>query len=366
MKARFQREALLAACQLASAAVPSKDIKPVLRNFKLVATSERCDLMATDLEVGICLSVDGFVVDEPGDAVVPAALLIEILREVREPELTMDCTADNVHVAGPDSEFDLPSEDPGAFPEWPLFEDDGYHEIAAGSLREMIRRTLFATNTSAGRFVMNGVAWVASADSIDLVATDGKRLAVCRGAATCQGESGSGKPIVPNKAMAMLEKSLKVDDSELVKVIFRQNDVMFRVGSLSLYSMLVDGRFPDYEKILPTKHSSTATIKAGRFCAAVRQAAVSADSEARKVSFTFEGERLKLKAEGSTRGRSCVEMPVEFDGRNPIVFMFNPANIVEMLRVLDPDTELSFEMTKGEQPAMFRCEGYRYLVMPMS
>src|SRR5262249_38675747 len=142
MRALCHREGLLAACQLTSAAIPAKDLKPILKNLKAVAGEGRCTLIATDQEVGIRLDVQGLTIQEPGEAILPAEKLIAILRESRDTELIIEadpaaCTVHNDSKTAPLS-FEMPSEDPALFPDFPTFVDDRYHEISAGSLREMI------------------------------------------------------------------------------------------------------------------------------------------------------------------------------------------------------------------------------------
>src|SRR5207237_5803018 len=90
MRAECRREGLLSVCQLASAAVPSRDVKPILKNLKAVASDGRCTLMATDMEVGIRLDVRGLTIQEPGEAILPAAQLIAILREARDEQLSIE------------------------------------------------------------------------------------------------------------------------------------------------------------------------------------------------------------------------------------------------------------------------------------
>src|SRR5436309_2653051 len=145
MKALCKRESLLAACQLTSAAIPTKDLKPILKNLKAVAGDGRCTLIATDMEVGIRLDVQGLQIEEPGEAILPAAKLIAILREARDQELALEADASACVIRGAQVEFEMPSEDPAQFPDFPTFADERHHEISAGSLREMIRRTIFAT-----------------------------------------------------------------------------------------------------------------------------------------------------------------------------------------------------------------------------
>ena len=90
MRADCDRESLLAACQLVSAAVSSRDVKPILRNFKVIAEGDRCTLMATDLELGIRFDVQNLIIQEPGEAILPAARLVAILREARDTRLSIE------------------------------------------------------------------------------------------------------------------------------------------------------------------------------------------------------------------------------------------------------------------------------------
>src|SRR3954466_6450877 len=128
MRALCRREGLLSACQLASAALPSRDVKPILKNLKAVARDGRCTLIATDQEVGIRLDVQGLTIEEPGEAILPAAKLIAILREARDEQLIIEadpsaCVVRNDNRSSPLS-FEMPSEDPAQFPDFPNFVDD--------------------------------------------------------------------------------------------------------------------------------------------------------------------------------------------------------------------------------------------------
>ena len=100
MKAICHREGLLSACQLASVAVAARDVKPILRNIKAIVEDDRCTLMATDLELGIRLDVRGLKVEEPGEAILPAARLVSILRESTDEELTIEADPDACVVRG--------------------------------------------------------------------------------------------------------------------------------------------------------------------------------------------------------------------------------------------------------------------------
>jgi DNA polymerase III subunit beta len=367
MKALCHREGLLSACQLASVAVQARDIKPILKNLKAIADDGRCTLMATDLELGIRLEVRGLEVLEAGEAILPAARLIAILRESQDEQLTIEADNNTCIVRGQYNEFEMPSEDPANFPDLPAFTDEKYHEIAAGVLREMIRRTIFATATESPRYSMTGVLWEVEDNQARLVATDGRRLALAQGAASAHGgHSTQGQsPVVPTKAMGLLERNLQ-DDSELVRVSLRPNEVLFRTERAVIYSRLVEGRFPNYREVFPKKQTVKVPLTVGPVLTAVRQAAIMTEDESRRVVFHFAKKKLTLAAQGATTGRSKVELPLDYDGKD-VDINFNPTFIVDMLRVLPVDGELTLELVDGVSPALFRSgSDYQYLAMPLS
>ncbi len=261
----------------------------------------------------------------------------------------------------------MPSEDPANFPDLPTFAEEKYHELSAGALREMIRRTAFAAAAEMTRYSMTGVLWEVDEDHVKLVATDGRRLALAQGEAKAHGgHSTKGQmPVVPSKAMSLLERNLQ-DDDETVQVSVRPNEVLFRTERAVIYSRLVEGRFPDYRQVLPKKSATKVPLSVPAFTAAVRQAAIMTDEESKRVVFRFAKKMLTLQAQGANTGRSKVEMPIEYEGK-ALDIAFNPVFVIDMLKVLPADAELVLELTDGNTPALFRSgANYLYLVMPLT
>src|SRR5262245_20218313 len=292
MKLFCEREALLQDCQLVAAAVSPRDIKPILRNLKAVATGDKCTLMATDLELGIRLEVRSPQIMEAGAAILPASRLASILRETTDDHLTIDADANRCLITGATTEFEMPGEDPADFPDIPTFSDGKHHELTAGVLRTMVRRTAFAAARESTRYAMTGVLWETEGKTARLVATDSKRLALCTGEAKeVGGHEAKGQHLVPTKAMALLERTL-LDDEQLVKVSLRPNDVLFQTDRAMIYSRLVEGRFPPYKDILPKKSAAKIPLAVTPFLAAVRQAAIMTDEESKRVTFHFGHKKL--------------------------------------------------------------------------
>src|SRR5262249_50312732 len=156
----------------------------------------------------------------------------------------------------PHNEFEMGGEDPAEFPVVPEFTEGKYHELSAGALREMIRRTVFAAATENPRYAMNGTLWELEGDKAKLVATDGRRLAAAEGRATAVGgkDTRGEVHVVPTKAMQLLERNLQ-DPDEKVRVCLRPNDALFKTERAMICSWLVEGRYPPYKEVFPKKQT---------------------------------------------------------------------------------------------------------------
>ncbi|MCS6978384.1 MAG: DNA polymerase III subunit beta [Gemmatales bacterium] len=368
MKAVFDREALLHAFQTVSGVVPSRPVRPVLANGKLVVESDRAVLAATDLDaVGIRYEIRGVQVRQPGVVLAPCHQTASILKEMPDQEITLTGDEQRCVIEGSASEFEVPSEDPAQYPDVPSWQGENYHQIAAGVLRELITRTAFAAAVEGARYALNGVMWELGPERFRLVATDGRRLAVADAVGIMHGKHSteSQTPVVPTKAMTLIERSL-TDPEEQVFVAFGPNEVLVKTSRAEVYGRLVEGRFPPYKEVFPKKHTARVKLTAGPFLAAIRQAATISDPESRGVSFAFGKGKVTLSSVASQAGRAKVEMPLEYDGK-ALQIAFDPRFLTDMLRVLEPDSELTLDLLDENSPALFRVgESYQYIVMPLA
>ena len=305
------RDGLLSACQIVGIAVPTRTTMPVYQNIKAIAEADKFTLMATDLEVGIRYELRGLAVEEPGEAILPVARLTSILRETPDSEIRLDADERRTRVNTSVSEYEMPGEDPASFADISNFvPGERYHELAAGDLQRMIRRTVFAAARDEGKYAMRGVLWDLEEKKARLVATDGKRLAVTSGPCVTQGEAGDKKVhshLVPPKAMSLLERILADGDaSQPVQVSLRANDALFKTERAVIYSRLVEGRFPPYRDVIPKKANAKIPLVVNDFLSAVRQAAIMTDDESKRITFHFAPGKLTLEAQGATTGRSKV------------------------------------------------------------
>ena len=210
MKVTCDRQELLTAFQTAASVVPSRSPKPILQNIKLEVSESGAILLATDLEIGIRIQVAGIQVDVPGSAILPLARFGSILRESSDDTLRLESDGQATLVRGERSEFKLPAENPQEFPSVADFTEKSYHELPARALKEMIRRTIFATDNESSRYALGGVLLEMGPDKITAVGTDGRRLAKMEVPARSEGghQSGDSMTIVPTKAMQLIDRAL--------------------------------------------------------------------------------------------------------------------------------------------------------------
>ena len=262
----------------------------------------------------------------------------------------------------------MPSENPEEFPKVTAFEEEKYHEMPARFFREIVRRTVFATDNESSRYALGGVLVELTADGITAVATDGRRLARQEGPATSVGghKSGDRTTIIPTRAMQLIERAL-ADNDENIQLSTRDNDLLIRSGRTVIYSRLVEGRYPKWRNVFPRRENNIKVeMVVGPFYAAVRQAAIVTSEERRGVDFTFGGGKAVLAAHGAEYGESHVELPITYDGAE-VVITLNPRYMSDFLRVLDAEQTVTIELRNAESAAVcFTQDGYGYVIMPLA
>ena len=364
MKITCERESLLEAFQTVAAVAPNRSPKPILQNVKLDVSKDSALLMATDMEVGIRMEVSGIQTDVEGKALLPVSRFGSILRESSDDELVIEADPQGTTVRGERSEFKLPGSNPDEFPDVAAFEEKSHHEVPARLLKELIKRTLFATDTESSRYALGGVLLEFENDKITAVGTDGRRLAKMEGPAMSVdgGSSTDTMTIVPSRAMQLMERSL----SE-VQIAAHSSDVQVKSPRATIYARLVEGRFPKWRDVLPQRTGSTKIeLTAGPVFAAVRQASIVASDESRGILLTFEAGTLTLAGQTAEVGQSRVELPIAYDGE-AIAISLDHRFVADFLKALDPEKSFTLDVQDGDAAALFTTDdGYGYVVMPLA
>ncbi len=371
MKVICDRAALVEAVNLVGSVVASRTPTPVLQCVKLTATDGQLTMAATDLEVGIRLGVDQVDVQKPGEALIPADKLIQIVRACDDPTLTLETKEHTIHIRGKGSHFTIFGFDPK---EAPVVRDFAQVkvdcELEAGVLRTAISRTLFAAAAEHSRYAINGVLFEREGKKIRLVATDGRRLAVAR----CEAKpvaTGGGKItcIIPTKALTLINK-LIVDPEAAVKLAIEDNQAIFSVGeghdAAILSTNLVEGAFPPFEDVIPTDQDKKVTFDAGELSSAIRRAALLTNEESKGVRLSFADKKLTLTSRAPEMGEAEIHMDLDkYDG-DALEIGFNPGFIIDALKVVD-GCEVIIELKAANKPGVLRTgNDFTYVLMPVN
>lgn len=369
MKISCDREQLWHAFQTVASVAPARSPKPILQNVKLEASGDSVTLLATDLEVGIRHMVSGIDTLVPGMAVLSVSRFGSILRESNDQTLHIESDSSGITIRGERSQFRLPAENPAEFPQVTDFEESNYFEISARLLRELIRRTVFATDSESSRYALGGVKLEFGNENVTAVGTDGRRLAKMTGPITQSGSAivGDQMVIVPTRAMNLIERAIAPNDSE-IQLALKGNELLVRSPRATISARLLEGRFPDWKKVFPEGGSNAVSLElaVGATHTAVRQAQIVTSEESRGVDFTFGEGMLVLAGKAAEVGQSRIELPIGYNGAELTVTL-DPRFVTDFLKVLDAEKTFTFEAKDAESAAVCKTDdGYGYVIMPLS
>jgi DNA polymerase III subunit beta len=354
---------------MVSGVVPTRSPKPILQNVKLIAdVDDGSVLIGTDLEVGIRHRVLGIKVEKPGTVILPTTQIGSILRTGTDPVLTIETDADRLIVQGMHSEFVLPLEDASLFPEVPDFAAPSYHIVGASDLKKLIRRTIFATDVESTRYALGGVLVELTVESIAMVGTDGRRLARMSAPAEAKNNPPpqGGSPVIPVKALKLIERNLADDDPPVHLTLQTGTAVLMRSERAVIYSRLVEGRFPRYQDVFPANTDVKIPLEVGSLRMAVEQASIVTSEESRGVDFQFGSGMLRLTSQSADVGSSHVELPIAYEGKT-IEITFDPRYLIDALKTLDDTTSITAELIDSKNAAVFKTNDlYTYVVMPLT
>lgn len=384
MKVIVDRAALLEAVGLTASIAAQRSPRPQLQCIHLVANKGGGDspagtlaLSATDTEIAVRISTAQVDVQEEGSALILGDKFRSIIQaEEGEPTLTLEAEDDRCVIRGQDARFTVFGYPPADFPDTAgVPKPDQCRDVFAvdaGVLGNMISRTIFSTARENSRYAINGVLLKRNAKKLEMVATDGRRLALSRG--TASDVQGDGSPcIIPTKALNLVNKLL--DGTGSVRVCITDNQAVFvfdadddSADTAIVATNLVEGTFPPYEEVIPRDQDKKATFYVPALASAVRRAALLTNEESRGVRMAFDSgdKTLKLSSRAPELGESEVQVDISgYDG-DSIEIGFNPGFISEALKVV-ADDQVVLEMKAPNRPGLLKAgSDFMYVVMPVN
>ncbi|HSH47051.1 MAG TPA: DNA polymerase III subunit beta [Halomonas sp.] len=365
MKFSISREALLRPLTLVAGVVERRHTLPVLSNVLMRVEQDQVSLTGTDLEVELVGRTVANQVDEAGSITLPARKLMEICKSLPDmSELEFSLEAERAVLRSGRSKFTLSTLPAAEFPSIDDGEGDTELSLPRGTLKHLIDMTAFAMAQQDVRYYLNGMLLEFTANLVRAVATDGHRLAVCsRPVETVLGEPH--KLIVPRKGVMELARLLD-DGEEPVSLTLGATHVRAHTGDFTFTSKLVDGKFPDYERVLPRGGDKVLLADRAGLRQMLSRTAILSNEKYRGVRLHLEENNLKVMANNPEQEEAEENIGVEYSGAS-LEIGFNVAYLIDVLNVLGED-RVQMTLADSSSSALLEEPGggdALYVVMPM-
>lgn len=370
MRLVIDRSELLRALGHVTSVVERRTTIPILSNVMLKASGSEILLKATDLEREVVEAAPAEVTT-PGVTTVPAQMLHDIVRKLpdgSEVEITRDAERERLTITAGHSRFALQTLAADDFPDLAAGEMSHTFEVSAADLKTLIEKTRFAISSEETRYYLNGiylhVAQAAGGQVLRAVATDGHRLAQLD-LERPKGAEGMPGIIIPRKTVHEVHRLLE-DSDAMLTVGVSTTKVRFEIGPITLTSKLIDGSFPDYQRVIPQGNDKKMSVSNAQFMAAVDRVSTIASERGRAVKLNIGRDKLILSVTNPDGGSATEELPVDYGASN-LEIGFNARYLMDIGGQLESD-QLQFLLADPGSPTMVKDAGDAralYVLMPM-
>jgi DNA polymerase-3 subunit beta len=371
MEVILNRETFLKSLQFLDLVVSSRTSLPIASDV-LISTKDkdRCILVGTDIETSLSVEISCKVV-ENGEICITAEKLYNAVKELSGEEVILKTQDEKSPIAQmfcgkvKNTFIGQPAKNHPGMPQIDQ-KQAKYSQIQINSdmVLDAFEKTIFATSKEETRYYLNGVYVNIQKDVIKFVSTDGRRLSYIT--RTLEGSKVVASGIIPTKSVDRSIDILKKSDSEKCKITLLQDYFILEIDNLCFVSRLVQGEFPAYEQVIP-KITNTLKMKAGKLLKSIKQSSWVTTEKGFGIRFLFTKNLLKLSLAIESVGISEVEVDVEYDGKD-VEVKFEPSYILDMISVLDEETDLIIGINEPHSPWTFQPaddKDYLYILMPM-
>lgn len=317
-------------------AIPPKTPIPILNNFLLELAENNLTVTATDLEISISTTITVSGVEE-GSVTVPARLLSDIIREL--PDIPLVINVDSNYKMTIETEkgiYKISGQSRSDFPDIVVEEGDGQLLLPGKQLNRMIAKTTFAVSDDELRPALTGVLMEIHADELRFVSTDGHRL-VRFAYRNFRSPDLQKSIIIPTKSLNLLAKNLSETDEGQVNIIVSEDHIVFKLSNTNMFSKLIEGQYPNYERVIPVEHDKVLKINRDLLNASVRRVAIFSNSMTHQIRFSLSPTEITVISEDIEFGGEGKEtLPAEYDGE-PMDIGYNAVYISEVLRQVDTE-----------------------------
>lgn len=361
-----------------------------LGHVKFEATQQGGEFIAQGGDIAIRRSVGGLTIAEPGECFLMPDRVTAILRASTDKQLEIEADAAKIRIIGTRSKYEMPTVDSSGFPAVPRFTTSNYVAVWGDDLHRMIRRTTFAAERLRQNIVMNGVLWevdtTAEPAQMRMVAIGSTAMAKDFAEVETEGtvpsltNASPTVPVLPVTALQQIRRLIPDDGTVDVWLDFARSDriVGIRTDHVTIWTAVVAGRFPDYERLLKddlTADADVVAFRAGELRSAIEQAAVSSDQESAGIDFKFQpgsamlkgvDGNLALSGRSERAGDAHVDFPITYAG-SPFQTSLDPnKGFLDGLRAVGDDADVEVRLRNPALPVVVRhADGFVFMVMPM-
>lgn len=368
MKFTFDRDAMINEIAIAQEIISTKSALSILSNVLFIAKDNSLTVKATDIKVNFetKIPVD---IEEEGSTTIFCDKFMGILSSLPSGEIEFvleqkeNQTLAIIRHSTKKIKFQLKCMSQDKFPEFPSAEKVPFFEIPAKELKEMIAQTSFAVSEDETRYFMNGVYFEKKVDNLVLVATDGRRLAYAS-KSVLQGISDFPAAIVHPKILNIVAHHASDEGSISVAIVDKM--IFFRFSNYEFSSSLLDGQFPNYQRVIPEKQMASFQVDKAELIDALKRTALMVDKKAGRIFMKASPGALTITSQESDLGDANEEIPCQYDGEE-ITIAMNYRYVEEPLKGIATE-RITFEFTEAMKAVTLRPEpaaDYFHIIMPM-
>ncbi|MEO0142637.1 MAG: DNA polymerase III subunit beta [candidate division WOR-3 bacterium] len=339
--------------------IPPKSTYTVLQNIIIEAKENKIFIEGTDLDIFIKKFVNAEVKKE-GKVLIPGKKLLEITREANIEELTFKLKELNLGIIAGNAHFNIPALDYQEFPEIPKFPEKKWFEITIGEFSTQIDSTIFMVSKDISRRPMNGVLIQVKDDTLNMVTTDGARLALYKQSLSA---APAGEVIVTPKLFDLIEYDRP---EEKIELFIEERMVGLKFLSTSIIARLIEGPYPNYEGVIPKAFIGTCSVERSFLEGALRRVSLVASPNLKNVKFDFRTDSILLSAASPDIGEAKEEIPCKYEGEG-ISIWYNAGFFLEILRHIITE-EAIIQLTSATSATLVKPkegESLIYLLMPL-
>lgn len=371
MKFTFDKDAMIKEIAVAQEIISTKQVAEIRSNVALYAYNNTLTIKATDSKVNFETNLP-VQIQEEGETTVYCDKFMGILTSLPEGEIEFNQPANNgsdqaitviIKPLTKKIKFQIKSMSVDKYPDFSSADNVPYFDVPSRAIKEMIEQTSFAVSDDITRLFMNGVFFEKKGDSLLLVATDGRRLSYAS-KNLLAGVADFPSVIIPPKILNIISK--RAPDEGNISIAVVDKMIFFRFGNYKFGSVLLDGVFPNYDRVIPEKQEYSFQVQKSDLIGALKRVALMVDKKAGRIFFEISDGVLRITSPQSDMGSADEEIPCEYAGQN-CTLAFNYRYVDEPLKVI-PTDRITFEFTEELKQVTMRPEpagDYFHIIMPM-